>query len=138
MRGEYHVCLGRGGFILKIGCDRKSRTRVYVYICIDNGQLLNKAAERLTKIVISEAAFTIWKLRNAVVIRGDPVNAERATASVQDSILRRAKVDLDTRKLPELRSKRKPNKVIAQITATWKGLFEQIPGPLRWTLSDHG
>lgn len=97
-----------------------------------------KESERLIKIVISETAFTIWKLRNAVVIRNEEVNGPRAAITVRDTILRRAQVDLNVTRLPEFRLKRHLRRQAAKITATWEELFREVPGPLRWIPSDHG
>lgn len=63
----------------------------------------NKTATRLSKIVISETAYQIWKLRNAWVIRKEAMSSDKAIGALKETILRRAKVDLDSTKLPENR-----------------------------------
>ena len=95
------------------------------------------SATRLHKIIVSETAFVIWKLRNAAVIRGERITTARAINTLHDTLRRRAKVDLDILRLPEFTSPAK-QKEAAGVRASWEGLVEAIPGRLRWIPSDHG
>ncbi|KIO33484.1 hypothetical protein M407DRAFT_65524 [Tulasnella calospora MUT 4182] len=100
----------------------------------------NKPATRLLKIIISETAYLIWKLRNAWVIRKETMSSERAIGALKDTIIRRAKVDLDSTKLPENRLDSKKRISKGLVTATWEVLLRNGPSSrsLRWTSSDHG
>ncbi|KIO25929.1 hypothetical protein M407DRAFT_236299 [Tulasnella calospora MUT 4182] len=100
----------------------------------------NKPATRLSKIIISETAYLIWKLRNAWVIRKETMSSERAIGALKETILKRAKVDLDSTRLPENRLDRKKRESKGLVTATWEVLLGNGSSSrsLRWTPSDHG
>lgn len=98
----------------------------------------NREAVTMMQRITIETAFTIWKLRNAEVIRDEPIDRHRATNSVREAVMGMARMDLAKARLPEQSDTlgdKKPEEVVA---AQWSGLIEYHSGRLRWIPSDHG
>ena len=91
------------------------------------------------KIMITETAHVIWKLRNAEAIRGERVVKAKAEATLREAIARFAKVDLDKIKIKRQgRQSKHLEKDIKVILGTWRGLIGHLPVSFRWDPSDYG
>lgn len=98
----------------------------------------NKPRERTYKVLISEAAFVIWKLRNAQRIRGERITPGRAISTLHEALFRRAKTDLTMTRLSEMRLDK--GRITAKlIQDSWVNLVEyDYTGKPRWAPFDVG
>jgi hypothetical protein len=120
----------------RLALDRPSYSEILGVGLFSAGE--NKAATRLVKTVRSEAAFVVWKLRNARRIREEVIHPVQARATLRDALLRKAKNDFGVAKLTE-KKKGPEDKAPKLLKDTWKGLvYPSSTGRLSWLPSDHG
>ncbi|KIO15501.1 hypothetical protein M407DRAFT_211133 [Tulasnella calospora MUT 4182] len=119
---NYKQILGVG--LLIVGEDREAR---------------DVAATRLQRIVVSETAFAIYKLRNRQVIDETPMPPRRALSTWNVYMKERGIKEMNMIRLPE-NSGPERAKFRRGISATWEGLveYDQARRKLLWVWRDHG
>lgn len=95
------------------------------------------AGTRLWATVISETAFTIWKLRNRERFDETRISQRQAINSWYDNMERRARTDLAITTLRGTKTARE-SKRNTEIAAAWGSVLTLTRGAIKWEPSDHG
>ncbi|KAG9026703.1 hypothetical protein FS837_004533, partial [Tulasnella sp. UAMH 9824] len=100
-------------------------------------QLNNQVATRLWATIVSETAFTIWKLRNRRRFDGLDVRTAVALNSWRANLEKRAKMDLALTRVKRLKTTTETQRATDTV-AVWKWIISTKGGATTWIYADHG
>ncbi|KAG9035524.1 hypothetical protein FS837_001895 [Tulasnella sp. UAMH 9824] len=100
-------------------------------------RLNNRVATRLWATIVSETAFTIWKLRNRRRFDGLDIRTAVALNSWRANLGKRAKTDLALTRVKGPKTTTETQRATDAV-AVWKWVISTKGGATTWIYADHG